>query len=162
MANTAKLRYKVEPVICAALEQQFGQPFSSQVLPLPGGAAREFDAVSADRSVVVSIKSSSGLTSGGNFPGGKVNGSIADLYYLSLVGAPIRWLVLTNPEFYAIFTKRMEGALPDGVEVHLVELSADLQAEVDEVVRSAAAEMDRGKAAQAVAAAVEEEAEAAE
>lgn len=162
MANTAKLRYKVEPVICAALEHEFGQPFSSQVLSLPGGATREFDAVSADRSVVVSIKSSSGLTSGGNFPGGKVNGSIADLYYLSLVGAPVRRLVLTNPAFYAIFINRMEGALPEGVEVRLVELPAELQVEVDEVVRNAADEIDRGKAAQAVAAAIEEEAEAAE
>ncbi len=60
VANTAILRYKVEPVICAALEKEFGQPFSSRVLPLSGGATREFDAVSADGAVVVSIKSSSG------------------------------------------------------------------------------------------------------
>ena len=60
MANTAILRSKVEPAIRARLSEEFGQPFSSQVLPLPGGARREFDAVSRDGTVVVSIKTSSG------------------------------------------------------------------------------------------------------
>jgi hypothetical protein len=41
------------------------------LLALPGGAVREFDAVSDDRRVVVNIKTSSGLTSGGNIPSGK-------------------------------------------------------------------------------------------
>ena len=159
MANTAILRTKVEPVIRARLETEFAQPFRSQILGLPGGAAREFDAVSADGTVVVSIKTSSGLTSGGNIPGGKINGCIADLYYLSLLGAPVRRLVLTNREFYEIFVKRMAGALPDGVEVKLVPLPAGLQAEVDRVIREASEEMDRGKVAQEVAAAVEEEVE---
>lgn len=159
MANTAMLRYKVEPVIRGQLQERFGQAFSSRVLPLPGGAAREFDAVSEDETVVVSIKTSSGLTSGGNVPGGKINGCIADLYYLSLISAPTRWLVLTNADFFGIFTRRMLGALPDGVEVKLMPLPPDLQAEVDEVIREASNEIDRGKAAVDIAAAVEEEAE---
>jgi hypothetical protein len=60
MANTAMLRYRVEPVIRKRLAEEFGQPFASRVLALPGGAQRAFDAVSADGSVVVSIKTSSG------------------------------------------------------------------------------------------------------
>ena len=136
---------------------EFAQPFISQVLTLTGGAVREFDAVSEDGTVVVSIKTSSGLTSGGNIPGGKINGSIADLYYLSMVDAPVRRLVLTNPEFHKIFTKRMAGALPLGVEVTLMPLPPDLQAEVDAVIREASNEIDRGKAVQEVAAAIEEE-----
>ena len=162
MANTAILRYKVEPVIRAGLEEKFAQPFTPQVLILSGGAAREFDAVSGDGTVVVSIKTSSGLTSGGNIPSGKINGCIADLYYLSLLDAPVRWLVLTNPEFHEIFSKRMTGALPDGVEVKLVPLPEGLQAEVDGVIREASDEIDRGKAVREVAAAIEEEAEALE
>ena len=161
MANTAILRYKVEPAIRAVLETEFAQRFTSQVLALPGGAVREFDAVSDDRSVVVSIKTSSGLTSGGNIPGGKIDGCIADLYYLSLLDSPVRRLVLTNPQFHEIFTKRMAGALPQGVEVKLVPLPADLQAEVDDVIRRASEEINRGKAAQEVAASIEEEVEAA-
>ncbi len=86
----------MEPVIRARLEEEFGQPFASQLLALPGGAVREFDAVSHDLTVVASIKTSSGLTSGGNIPSGKINGCIADLYYLSLLDAPVRRLVLTT------------------------------------------------------------------
>lgn len=160
MANTAILRYKVEPVIRAELEKEFAQPFRSRVLALPGGATREFDAVSEDGTIVANIKTSSGLTSGGNIPAGKINGCIADLYYLSLLDAPVRRLTLTNPGFHEIFTKRMEGALPDGVKVTLVPLSPDLQAEVDGVIREASDEIDRGKAVQEIAAAIEEDVDA--
>lgn len=161
MANTALLRYEVEPYIRAQLETQFGKVFRSQRLPLPGGATREFDAVSGDGSIVVSIKTSSGLTSGGNLPGGKIKAAIADLYYLSLISAPTRWLVLTNPEFHEIFTSVMDGAVSPGIEVRLMPLPAELQARVDGVIAAAVDEMDRGKAVQAVATAIEEEAESA-
>jgi hypothetical protein len=141
MANTAILRTKVEPVIRGRLADDFGQPFLSKVLTLPGGAQREFDAVSADGLIVVSIKTSSGLTSGGNLPGGKINSCIADLYYLSLLKAPVRRLALTNPEFYGIFTTRMAGAIAPGIDVVLMPLDVALQAEVDTVIAAASREM---------------------
>ena len=56
----------------------------------------------------------------------------------------------------------MAGALPKRVAVNLVPLPSDLQAEVDRVIREASDEIDRGKAAQEVAAAIEEEVEAPE
>ena len=91
-----------------------------------------------------------------------INGCVADLYYLSLLDAPVRRLVLTNPEFHQIFIKRMAGALPKGVEVKLIPLTPDLQAEVDRVIREASREIDRGKFVQEVAAAIEEEVEGAQ
>lgn len=159
MANTAILRYKVEPVIRGRLAAEFNQLFASRILNLPGGAQREFDAVSADGTVVVSIKTSSGLTSGGNLPGGKINSCIADLYYLSLVDAPVRRLVLTNPEFYDIFTTRMRGAIAPGIEVVLSPLDAELQAEVDQVIAAASREMGATAMEAAAAIAVEDQAE---
>ena len=158
MANTAMLRYKVEPVIRAQLALEFGQEFSSRVLALPGGGRREFDAVSADGEVVVSIKCSSGLTSGGKLPGGKINSCITDLYYLNLVSARVRRLVLTNPSFHEIFTRRMQGALVPGIDVALVPLPVELQAEVDQVVREASHEM-RPHAEEILAVAAEDAAE---
>ena len=160
MANTAILRYKVEPVIRERLKAEFGHDFTSRVLTLRGGAKREFDGVSADGTVVAAIKTSSGLTSGGNLPGGKINSCIADLYYLSLVEAPVRLLVLTNPEFHHIFLKRMVGAITEGVEVRLFPLDPELQAEVDEVVAAASKEMGPSSA-EAVAVAVEDAADSA-
>ena len=159
MANTSILRSKVEPVIRARLESEFGQRFSSQILRLPGGARREFDAVSDDGTVVVGIKTSSGLTSGGKLPGGKINSCIADLYYLSLLDVPVRRLVLTNPAFFEIFRNRMRGAVAPGIQVALMPLDADLQAEVDAVIREASREMGP-LTLEAAAVAAEEEAEA--
>jgi hypothetical protein len=159
MANTALLRYKVEPYIRAKLEGEFGQPFDSKRLRLPGGATHEFDAVSRDGTVVVSIKTSSGLTSGGKRPGGKISNCTADLYYLSLLSCPVRRLVLTNPDFYGIFTRVMHGAIAEGIDVVLVPLPPELQAEVDGVIAEASNEIDRGKAIEAIAVAIEEEAE---
>lgn len=111
MANTSKLRYKVEPWVRAQLEARFHQTFNSRVLELAPGGRHEFDAVSEDGSIVVSIKTTSGLTSGGKFPGGKVNAVTAELYYLSLVNAPTKVLILTNPEFHDILHSHLKGAI---------------------------------------------------
>ena len=143
MANTRYLTTVVETWVRSQLDERFGQTFDKRRLRLITGRDVEFDAVSADASIVAAIKTSSGLTSGGNFPTGKVNSCIADLWYLNLVEAPRRLLVLTNPMFYEIFAARMEGAIPSGIEVLVLPLSAEIQSEVDRVVKTASAEMGR-------------------
>jgi len=141
MADTAFLRYGVEPWVREQLAARYGQAFSSQVLDLTSGGSREFDAVSRDGSVVAAIKTSSGLTSGGKFPGGKVNSCIADLYYLTLVDVPTRLLVLTDPEFHDIFTNRMTGAVANGIDVELLVLPPSIQKRVDQIRDKSSAEM---------------------
>lgn len=106
----------------------------------------------------MSIKTSSGLTSGNNLPGGKINSCIADLYYLGLVDAGVRRLVLTNPAFYDIFMTRMRGAIAHGIEVVLSPLDAELQAEVDQVIAAASKEIG-ATATEAIAVAAEDDAE---
>lgn len=90
----------------------------------------EFDAVSADGRIVVSIKASSGPTSGGNVPDGKIKGAYAELHFLGLVDAPERYLVLTDQEFYRIFSSVSEGKLPPLVELLHIPLPETLQREV--------------------------------
>ncbi len=169
VADTASLRTEVESVIRLRLAEMFGQPFASQILTLPAGARREFDAVSSDGTVVVAIKTSSGLTSGGNLPPGKINSCITDLYYLSLLDAPspkepgskkpsTRLLVLTNPEFFKIFMKRMKDAIAPGISVVHMPLGPKLQKEVDAVILQASREMGP-LAVEAAAVAAEEQAE---
>lgn len=89
-------------------------------------AYHEFDAVSDDRSIVASIKASSGLTTGGKLPVGKTKDSYAELHFLSLVKAPHRILVLTDPEFHRIFTEVSDGRLPAGVKVVHLPLPPEL------------------------------------
>jgi hypothetical protein len=126
------------------------------VLLLEPGGTHEFDAVSADGSVVAGIKSNSGLTSGGNHPTGKVATCLNKVYYLALVSAPTRLLVLTNPRFHAIFTKATSGAIAPGVEVVLVALPAEMQHEVDQVTKQASGEMAPDASLAAAAALAEE------
>jgi hypothetical protein len=151
------LRREVEAYVRGHLAEEFGQAFSAEVLALRTGGRHEFDAVAADKSVVASIKSSSGLTSGGNMPNGKVNDCLAELYYLTLVDAPIRRLVLTTPAFFDIFTRRTVGAVSVDIEVVCVPLPPDIQAKVNNVVLAASREMTPGAAASAIAAEVETE-----
>jgi hypothetical protein len=120
---------------------------------LQTGAKHEFDAVSEDRTIVVSIKSASGLTSGGNLPQGKFHNAIAELYFLSLVDAPIRTLLITNPDFFALLRKRTNQLLPKGVALECLPLKSELQTLLDTVIRAASKEVSP----QAIEAAVEGE-----
>jgi hypothetical protein len=148
MANTALIKTLVEPYVREHLEREYGQPFAQQFLDLPGGGRHEFDAVSRDRTIVTSIKSHSGLTSGGKRPGGKILACYAELYYLLQVDAPIRILVLTNPEFHDIFVSDSRGRLAPGLEIELVALPEDIQRQIQQVTHAASREMARS--AQAV------------
>ncbi|MFI5260101.1 MAG: hypothetical protein ACHQ01_10925 [Candidatus Limnocylindrales bacterium] len=141
MADTMYLRRVVETYIRERLALEFGQPFSARFLDLVSGGKHEFDAVSHDQRVVASIKAASGLTSGGRNPSGKIKDSIAELYYLSLVSAPVRRLILTTPAFYGIFKKATTGAVAAGIDVVCVPLPAEIQREVDRVVSAASQEV---------------------
>src|SRR5688500_6302516 len=105
----------VEPFVRRQLEAEYGQRFTQQFLALPSGGRHEFDAVSEDGEIVCSIKSNSGLTSGGKRPGGKILSCYAELYFLLQVQTPTRLLVLTNPEFHAIFERDSRDKLAPGI-----------------------------------------------
>jgi hypothetical protein len=83
MADTTYLKREVETFVRRVLAERFGQPFSSERLRLLPGGLHEFDAVSADRTIVVGIKSASGRTSGGNVPAAKLKDCLAEVYFLT-------------------------------------------------------------------------------
>ena len=114
---------------------------STSVLTLTTGGTHEFDAVSDDQKIVASIKSAGGKTARGKRPSGKISDSEAELYYLTLVQSEIRFLVLTTPEFYDIMAKRLEGRLASGIELTLIELPEEMQAQIAQVQNSASAEV---------------------
>jgi hypothetical protein len=79
MANTSLLRREVEDYVRDVLAKRHDQHFKPRRLRLRSGGAHEFDAVSADGQIIVSIKSASGLTAGGKDPSGKIKDGIAEL-----------------------------------------------------------------------------------
>jgi hypothetical protein len=140
------LKRQIEPYVRKQLEQEFGQSFEKQFLPIGrradgSQATHEFDAVSADGRIVVGIKSSSGKTRGGKRPSGKIAGAYKELYFLSLVNAERRILVLTDPEFYRIFQSDCDGKLATGLELILIPLPPELEKRVQAMREAASQEM---------------------
>jgi hypothetical protein len=119
MADTRFLTKEVEDFVRLGLQQLHGTEFSKRQLSLTTGGKHEFDAVSADGRIVASIKATSARTSGGNLPQGKFNNAIAELYYLSLVEAPTRVLVLTNSDFRDLLIRKIPGALAPGISIRV-------------------------------------------
>lgn len=141
MANTSYYKTHVEPYVRGELQRLHGCMFTSQVLRLPTGGTHEFDAVSDDGSIVASIKSLSGKTSGGKRPAGKYASCLAELYFLTLVEAPRRMLVLTTPDLHTMFVRYMQGRLHPRLEIELIVVSPEIQAEIDRIKDVASGEV---------------------
>ena len=141
MANTKYLKTEVEEFVRCELQRRYGKIFTSRFLQLITGGQHEFDAVSDDGAIVASIKASSGLTSGGRLPSGKFNANIAELYFLTLVEAEQRLLVLTSPEFHELLQRKLKNRVAPGLSLICVPLPEVIQREVDAVVLQASREM---------------------
>lgn len=146
MANTHEIKRQIEPYVRGRLAERFGVTFSKRMLPLAGcKGVHEFDAVSEDGKIVASVKSSSGRTSGDRNPSGKFHASFEELYFLSLVSAEVKLLVLTSREFYDLFKKRSAGRIAPGIELWHCPLSPELELLIGQIASEASDEIDRGK-----------------
>ena len=129
------------------LPKRFKQPFEKKRLPIgtkSNGtpATHEFDAVSGDGKIVVSVKASSGKTTGGKGPSGKIKDSYAEVFFLSrLQKRDKRFLVLTDREYYELFKKDSDGKIPEGVEMMNIEPPEHLAEEVHKARKKASEEV---------------------
>lgn len=148
VANTNELKTRIEPFVREWLGHKFGTTFRCDFLQLQGcEGSHEFDAVSDDNTIVAGIKSSSGATSGGRTPAGKIASAFQEIYYLSLVQGRTKLLVLTDQQFYQLMLRKTQGKVPSTIQL----LYCALPVELEELARSiritATDEMDHGKAA---------------
>ena len=146
MAKTSELK-EVELFVRKELEKDYpGHTFTEKALPLHKKkdgtyAVHRFDAVSEDNTIVASIKSHSWLTSGGKLPAGKIGQIYQSLYFLSLVDAKTKLLILTDREAYQGFVKKYDGKIAEGIEIKFYPLSPELQLLVKKVHQKASQEM---------------------
>jgi hypothetical protein len=140
MANTATLQ---EPIdwVRGELGREYNVSFGKREMQLRTGRSHSFNAVAADGSVVATVMNSSGMTSGGKKPSGKILAGVARVYFLSLADAPQRLLVVTDASFLAYLQHELDGALVEGVQLRHIALPADLAARVARVTSTASAEM---------------------
>jgi hypothetical protein len=149
MAKTVFLKTHVEPFVWEKMKEWYlSHTFKRKKLCVgeksDGTPARhEFDAVSEKDTIVAEIKTHSWLTSGGNIPSGKTAALFQSLYFLSLVKADTKLLILTDRKTCEYFRKISDGKVADNIEIRYCELSQELQAEVNTVQRQASQEMSQ-------------------
>jgi len=141
VADTSFLKNEVEEFVREQLEDEYKTKFTSKMLRLVTDGMHEFDAVSQDGRIVAGIKASSGLTSTGKNPSGKIYSAVAELYFLSLVNAPVKLLVLTDPKFHAILSRKMKDRLAPGLELKVAELSSEILDRVRDIRARASEEV---------------------
>lgn len=126
MADTSFLRNQVEEYVRSELSREFGVPFRPDMVELVIGGTHEFDAVSPDLRIVAAIKTAGGKTRNKKNPSGKIKDVEAELYYLTLVPAEVRLLVVTSREFLLLggCTTVMTVSAQHEVCLHLREVLA--------------------------------------
>lgn len=144
MANTQELK-KIKDYAINKLSDELGQRLVNKQVRIglsTNGSSRlkEFDGVSEDREIIITVASNSGYTSGGRKPTGKIRSVYASCYFLNLTRASKKVIVLTDPEFYEIFRKDSDGLL-NGIELKYINLPAELKEIAKKVKDDASREM---------------------
>ena len=141
MADTTYMKNEVELWVRNWLVKQFpGHHFSKQPLELTTGGKHEFDAVSQDKSIVAGIKGHSWKTRGGNLPSGKYAQLYQELYFLTLVRATRKFLILTNKDMYEDFQNRSRGKIAEGIKIIFCQLPLDMREKVANIQARASRE----------------------
>ncbi len=86
-----------------------GQLFNRERVALSSGGVFDFDAVSADETVVATISTSGATTSGGKLAVGKLLKIRSDMLFLVLAKADRRIVVLTERDMYEQCMKEKHG-----------------------------------------------------
>lgn len=133
MADT-RVQHEVEDWVRGEwLPKRFGQSFDRERLELTTGGQHNFAAVSANRRIVAKISTGSATTASGNLAVGKLMKLRADMLFLTMVDADRKCIIFTEPDMHALCTRERElGRVPEGIELLLATLPAELHRRLDE------------------------------
>ncbi|HUH96701.1 MAG TPA: hypothetical protein VLZ89_05040 [Anaerolineales bacterium] len=124
------------------LPEQYGQKFRRERLRLTSGGVFDFDAVSLDDSIVVSISTSGASTSSGKGGVGKLMKLRADMLFLNLAEAKKRIIALTEHDMYELCQKeKRAGRVPLNIDFVYAELPANLATRLKEARKIASSEV---------------------
>lgn len=102
--------------------------FFSEKLPLTSGGVFDFDAVSEDKTIAISISTSGTRTARGKSGSGKILKIRSDMFFLLLCNVKQRIVALTEKDMYEWWLKERErGRVPESIEFILVDIPEDLR-----------------------------------
>jgi hypothetical protein len=144
MANTTVLKKVVEPHVRRWLEEHYGKSFEEGevTLPLISNGRHRFDGVSKDRTIVAAIKANA-TRENGKVGVGVIKSVLAELYFLSLVKANKKALVLTNERFFLLMRERLEGLILPNTEMLFCPLSGEARCAIAEINRACRQEIGK-------------------
>ena len=107
----------------------FGQPFYRERVQLTSGGVFDFDAVSADKTVIASISTSGARTATGNLATGKLMKLRSDMLYLLMTSAARKIIILCEADMHTLCQRELDvGRLPKEIEFFFVPLPDELAA----------------------------------
>lgn len=124
------------------LPSKFNQQFSRERMPLSSGGVFNYDAVSADKKIIVSISTSGSITSGGKQGAGKLQKIRADMFFLLLTpNVDKKIIILTEKDmFEKCKSETTSGRAPKEIEFMYADIPHTLRAKLIESRKKAARE----------------------
>ncbi len=124
------------------MPKKYGQGFRKNRVPLSSGGVFDFDAVSTDKSIVANISTSGATTAGGKNAAGKLMKIRSDMFFLLLVKAERRIIILTERDMYDRCLKEVDnGRVPTAIEIARVEIPEELSLKLQEARKVASDEV---------------------
>lgn len=125
------------------LPTQFRQEFFRERMHLSSGGVFDYDAVSYDRKIVVSISTSGSSTSGGKNAAGKLQKIRADMLFMLLTPDVERKIVVLTEKdmFEKCKSEVAAGRAPREIEFMCAEIPEDLRARLIDSRKKAAKEV---------------------
>ena len=134
MANSKAHRDAEDWVRENRLHLQFNTKFHKKRLSLRTGGVFEFDAVSEDGRIAISISTSGGETTGQKKASPKMNKIRSDALFLLLADVDQRYIMFTEPKMFALCEEQIRlKRFPTEVQILLETLPDELE---DSLVKS--------------------------
>lgn len=131
MADTNVLKTLAEPHVRQWCSSKYGIEFEDheKEVSLVTGGVHRFDVVSKDGAVVAGIKTSA-LRDDGKVSPGVIKSTFTELYFLSLIKARVKLMILTDKGYWEHFRRISMGKVSEGIEIVHCPLSKEIKEKV--------------------------------
>ena len=143
MANTNALK-QIESYVRHWCLSEYGiefEDYEKEVRLITGGV-HKFDIVSKDGSIVAGVKTSA-LRDNKKVSAGVIKSTFTELYFLSIIKATTRLMILTDKGYCDYFRKISNGKVADGIEIIHCPLPQEIAKDIATVHRNCRREIGK-------------------